>query len=717
MWNKKRMACIGMLVGILAGSWSVQAEPVQEQTEAQIIEEQTTEQESVDGAFIHAEEFSTEHSMSGLFSECSEYFSAGDWEIHDAKFYMVYSVSQLKDEEISDYTLSLNGKPFHSARFTEASEELQTVEIQIPTELIREGINELKVESYIRTEESLPCVDDVSKANWFRISKDSAVSIAYQPKEKELSIASVYSELTGIYALENQKAALLLPEEATDTAMTAAANILTGISGNAAVDYQKLMLLRESSVFGAEAQQKPEFALYVAEWEFLPEELRNALPAEAKKEAREKAVLATAALADMKVLVLTGSDEKELLKGAAMLGNAAYMQQMEGQTHSITQDENPALEKSSFLEYRNLTEEGAYVNGAFRQVYTFTQSTGANKMLSPASAVYLKMRYSENLDFNRSLVTVYVNDIPIGSQKLSKENANEDEAELYFPADLKISGDFQVKVAFDLELEDLWCTLRQEEMPWAYVSPESMMKLVLAEETPLFFEYYPAPFLEAKSLNDVLIALPEHLTQEELEAMRGICLTLGRFLADNNGSLSVKQGAEEADCKGKNVIVIGTFADNKIIRENNKRLYFPFNEDGSVLLGNEKKRITREAGARMGAIQLLELPSGEKNRGMLFVTGAVPEAVELAAEYLSDTDKLWNLKGDGCVVSEEEIFTYQFKETDRKIAKTAKELMKREDILRLFVISISVAGILILGLLFILVKYIRKGKKVKKGEK
>lgn len=675
--------------------------------------EQTKKAEEV---FVHTEGFVQDHTLSGLFSQCTEYFSAEDWEIRKAQFVMNYTVTQLKDEKLSDFTVSLNGEPFYSGRFQKAGGQMQTLKLDIPVRLVKDGINELKIESYIRTEDSLPCVDDVSKANWFHVSKDSAVNISYTPDRKSASIADVYSQLTGIYALENKKSAVIIPDAATDTAMTAAANILTGVSRNAKTDYQNLRLLTADEIFKKGGSRELDWGVYVAEWDFLSETMKNAVSQQAKKEMQNgSAVWSLIDHGGMKLLVLTGTDKELMLKGAGMFGNADYMSQMTDVQHIVTVEENPVMEKKEPLEYTALTEEGAYVNGAFRQTFSFTQAAYANKTLSPASQIYLKMRYSKNIDFDRSLMTVYVNDVPIGSHRLSEQYAEGDEAELFIPADMKVSGDFTIKVAFDLEIKDLWCTLRQGETPWAYVSPESMVKIVTADDVPLLFEHYPAPFLKTKSIDSVLIALPEKPSGEDLKAMQGICLTLGRFQEDNTGELTVKQGAVRKDCSGHNVIAIGTYQANPLIREQNSKMYFKFNENGTAILTNEKKRITEEAGEIMGTLQLLEHPSGEKNKGILIVTGPTPKAMSAAARCISDADELWKLTGDGSVVSGGELQNYQFKDTKDNRITAAKDLMKRDDVLRLLVTAIAVAAVLIFGLILILVKHIRGGKRKKEA--
>lgn len=667
--------------------------------------------------YVHTESFAQDHSMSGLFSHCTEYFTVERWDIETADFVMVYSASSLRDERLSDVTVSLNGESFYSKRLTGKSEDRKTLKISIPVRLLKEGVNELRIESYIRTSESIPCVDDVSKSNWIHIAKDSMVSILYTPEARSNGISELYQEVTSIYALENRKSALIVPDQANDTELTLAAAILTGVSKNANKAYQNLRLVKESQVFEKDRGSDLEYGIYAGELSSLPELLIASLSEEAKKAAQNGAVVVFSRVGRLKLLIVTGTNRELLLKAGAMFGNAGYMGQMAGEIHKVLETEQPKMEKTAPLEYLKLTEDGAYVEGAFRQSSVFSLSSYANQRVSSSSEIYLKIRYSKNLDFDRSLATVYINDIPIGSHKLSAKKADDDEMELYVPSDLDISGDFTIKVAFDLEQKDLWCTLRQGETPWAYVSPESRMKIVLAEEVPLTFQHYPAPFLKSKSLNNILIALPSQPTLADLLALQGICLTLGRFQENNRGSILVRQGAKEQDCRGKNVIVIGTYSSNSFVRENNSKLYFQYSEDGTRLVSNEKMPITEEAGARMGSLQLIPSPYGGENQAMLFLTGATEEGMLSAAKYLSDTELLWKAAGDGCAVLEEEIYPFRFVNEEQTMLETAEELLEREDVADFLIVCLAVFGVLILGLIFMVIKYGRDRKKNRKGRK
>ena len=112
-------------------------------------------------------------------------------------------------------------------------------------------------------------------------------------------------------------------------------------------------------------------------------------------------------------------------------------------------------------------------------------SLPANRSIAENSEVNLAFRYAKNLDFDRSLVTVSINDIPIGSKKLNKEYADSDTVSFKTPADLSVVGNYTVTVSFDLEMKSVPCVADSSQTPWAYIAPESTLLINTQDRTDL----------------------------------------------------------------------------------------------------------------------------------------------------------------------------------------------------------------------------------------
>ena len=660
------------------------------------------------GLYTHEEAFGSDQSLTGLFSQSVRYFQAGEWDIRGAALTLRYDVSQLSHDDVSSLTFTLNGVMFYSLHPTSNENgDLQTLSLPLPVDQIKAGQNELTIEAYVRTQDRLPCVDDVSLANWLQIFGDSAVSIRYYPKLPCDTLADCYGQFSSIDALENRQSTVLVREGANSAELSAAALALSGLSGQAKMAYEHIGFDRLTD---GQALFSGKYQLLISRYDALPAALKALLTDEQRQAAEQDAVMALLKSdRGQNLLLVTGNKDDALKNAGALLCNAAYMDQLRTTWRRVTADENLLAPKAELMQYRQLTEGGSYVDGLFRQSISYYLDLPANRVLSTSSQVSLSMRYSENLDFNRSLVTVYVNDQPIGSKKLEKERAQGDTVRLDIPADLRVSGNFSVRISFDLEMQDAWCTLNQAQQPWAYVTGESMIKMAPIDFEGILFEGYPGPFLKDGRFNNVVAALPDEPGDADFEALRQMMLTFGQFLKDNTGSLRVVHMSEVGDLKEANVIAIGRFEKNPIVGQINSNMFFRFDPQGTTILSNEKMLIDPGYGALLGTVQLFDSPFSEQKRALMVVTGVSDDAMLRGVRYIGQTENLWKLYGDGYVTDGTDLFPFRFKTDNAKRESLLQQLSARADI-QLLLLAAGLALLLIVVSVVMLVrKYGEKG--------
>ncbi len=480
--------------------------------------------------------------------------------------------------------------------------------------------------------------------------------------------------------------------------MTAAALVLAGVSGQAEMYYNNISLETADEASFSNFKN----VIYICELASLPDSLKGRLTSDELIAAQKSAVMALLQADGCQVLLLTGVNEEAILNAARLLGNASYIAQMHKEFREVSSDEDVLVPAATSEQYITLTESGTGITGLFTHSASFYISNPENQELSYSSELSLSMRYSENLNFDRSLVTVYVNDVPIGSKKLEKENAQGDTLVLDLPTDLDVSGNFTIRVAFDLEVPDVWCYLRLYDTPWAWISSDSTLKLSTETVTSLIFENYPAPFVSDGTLNNVVIVLPNSPDSSDLSTLGGTMLALGRYLKDNRGSLRVVTSEAESNFSSANIISIGRYEKNVIAQNYNSKLFFRFSSDGSTIESNEKMLIDPDYGATLGAVQLLDSPYGS-GRALLVISGVSDEAMLRGTAYLTSSDLLWNLYGDGFVADGEEIICHRFKEDNAKIQPDSikEQLLNRADllgieiVLGIVLILIIVAGVLL----------------------
>lgn len=652
------------------------------------------------GEFVHEESFPNDAVLSGLFAEHTFYFSAEeDWVVRDARLTLDILCGQLIDTQLSSLTFSLNGSPFSSTLLAAGPGQ---VEILLPLEQIKDGSNALRIEAYLRTSSPLPCTDDVSPSDWVRLGGDSAVSLLYTAQPTVETIAQFYSAARSIAAAENGQSILLFPSNADDAVLSAAALARAGLSAGAPMG--------EGWAFAASGRipAGKRYAVYVSPASALPAQLAGLLDGTALARAQSGPCLMLLKTGTAYILLVTGPQAQDVMRAAQLLGHTDLMDQLVTPVKVVGASEEIVMPHVQPQALYTLTQEGQYMRGAFRQRADFYLNFPVGRAIAPSSELYLSMRYAENLDFDRSLVTVYLNDTPVGSKKLSKDGAQGDTLTLSIPTDLEISRSFTLSVAFDLEIKDLWCTLRQGEAPWAYISPESMLRLNSQDVPYLLFEYFPSPFVRDGALNDVAFVLPDTPRAADYQVLGQLCGMLGSFLTDNSGTLRVARASAAGDLRGSQVIAIGIFRDNAFIQGQNSALFFQFDAEGKTLLSNEKKQIDAAYGARLGTAQLLYLPGGQDNETLLIISGAGEEGLLDAAGYLSTDQELWKIYGDGYVSDGEGIYPFRFKEDNRKKPKLLDETLRRGDMQMLLATAAGVLVLCILSVILLAMKY-RKG--------
>lgn len=701
-------AQLGGLLSISAAVPDASIPEIQTQNEV-LAETDLIQAGQEDAPYIHEEAFGSDQSLTGLFSQTVRYFQAGDWDIRNATLKLRYNVSQLADSAVSSLTFTLNNVVFYSLRPTPGlNGAIQELSIPIPIDEIKAGQNTLTIEAYVRTQDELPCVDDVSLANWLQIFGDSTFSIRYYPKLPCNTLADFYAQFTSIDALENRQSTVLVRENATESELTAAALALAGLSGQAKTAYQNIAL---ESLSDARALFSEKYRIYISRFDALLPDIKAMLTADQRQAAEQGAVMVLLKNEHgSNVMLITGNSNAAILNAGTLLGNASYMAQARTLWRRVTLDENTLTQKAQIMQYRQLTESGTYMEGLFRQSVSYYLDLPTNRMLSNASQVSLSMRYAENLDFDRSLVTVYVNDQPIGSKKLEKEKAQGDTVRLDIPADLMVNGNFSVQVSFDLEMPDTWCTTKKMKQPWAYVTNESMLKLMSVDFDNIIFEGYPGPFLKDGSFNNAVVILPDSPSVADYEAMRQIILTFGQFLKDNSGSLRVAYMSNIGELKESNVIAIGRLEKNLVVQQINNMLFFQFSPQGTTIRSNEKMVIDPNYGTILGTVQLLNSPYSEQKHALMVVTGVSDDAMLRGVEYVGLTDNLWKLYGDGYVADGVDVFPFRFKADNAKRESLIQQVASRQDIHKLVLAVGLVLLLVVVSTVMMIRKYGKKGR-------
>lgn len=653
----------------------------------------------------------SDYSMKGLFSTAEQTFwIAKDWDVETVLLHLEYRATQLADTQLSSLTVAINETYFYSLRPADNFGNRHGIDIYVPLDSLQEGYNNIRIDGYMRTQEAQPCVDDVSEANWLDIFKESTISVKFDKNAFTTSIESFYHRFFEVDALRYGESAFIIADTDNPAELNAALWGISGISNQTIYTDGYFPILTLDDPSGNLLKNRIVIAMY----DRLPENYRSQADQNGINDEDALLLLINEGAAT-NTLIMTAKNELALINAGRMLGNPGLMNQLQSNAKLLGKAEDiktEVYEAETYISFAG--SQGTYYKGPFHQVQEFAINYPANRQLSNASEFYLNYRYSENLDFDRSLMTVYINDIPVGSKKLSQHKAGGDEATIPIPTDIDIGGAFQVKVTFDLEIKDLWCSLRQGDMPWAYLTPSTMLKINSVASQDLIFENYPSPFVTDYSFNAVSLVVPSQLDGDTANLLAKMFRVMGRFTKGNTGELTVIHPEEMNEMVlNSNIIAVGTADNNSFIKSNNDKLYFQFNEDGSSFKSNEKLVIDPAYGQTLGSVQFLNSFYSKPGRANLVVTA--PNQVGLLAigNNLGEMKNMGRLSGDAVLADANgNILTYRFKAPKNPTIAVVEQIAVSQEAQIFLIVSIMVLILLVVGLVMVVRK---NGIELKKG--
>jgi hypothetical protein len=344
--------------------------------------------------------------------------------------------------------------------------------------------------------------------------------------------------------------------------------------------------------------------------------------------------------------------------------------------------------------------------GPFHQENFVYLPVSQDFILSDSGKVALKFRYSENLDFTRSLITVYWGDIPIASKKLTLDKASGDELNFDMPNDTIGTTASSLKISFDLEIADLLCTPRQQNMPWAYVSRESTIYLPPSSDITLSFDRKASPFRLAGKFNDVMIITSNQTSSNELNLLGQIIAMYGNGV-EPYGNLYVRKASEfTQDDSDYNLITTGTYTGNSLISQINGNLNFKYNVSGTGFESNKQLVLSKDYSGKISILQLLKSPFS-LNRGLLAVTGSNEDSLLKTQEYLRSSKLRSKLIKDCAIIDNDfNMETFRFisnTNTEEEPDLIAKFVQNKKSVI-FTAIATSAMFMLLLAVIIILLR-------------
>lgn len=648
--------------------------------------------------------------MNGVISSNDKFFNIQDnWSVKNAKVNLVFTKSELLDVDYSTITVFVNETPVKSMKLSGKKEYKKTTEVDIPTDLLRDGYNQVSIKAY-KTISDKVCRDDSNTANWLVIHEESSISVNYTYKSSYNLISNYADTYFNLDNGSNVETTLLVPNNYTSGELSAGMILSADIGSKLKYDN-----LNFDFQLYKDFKDKNNNVIFVGKEDNTPSSILKLLTKNEKSDLDKNCVIkqVSSTFNKNKKMLLIISNNDELLKNVAkLLSSNSLISNLNKSSIIINEktniDDLENKEHSNRIYLGELGYENILMKGPFSQEVIMDINAPKEKIVTNSSKLKFNIRYADNLDFERSLATVYVNGVPIGSKKLSKDKSDNDTLEFDFPNEVAGKNYYQIKVVFNLELLDLQCVTRDTDNPWAYISStDSYLEFDYKDNNELSFNNYPYPFVKKDILNEVKVVLPSKLTSKELTNTANIIAYLGRETTYNNGSLSVVEENEfKNEDKNSNLLVIGTPKNNSIIKDINSSLNLKFNNNYSAYESDDKIKFIGDFASQVSSIQLIKSPYNESKNAMV-ISAVNYKYLNLATKYLTNMELTKSLEGDTIVLGEnsyKEDLSYNIKEeSENEKAKESKGLNKESIIFIIIAIFLFIS--IVVSVLLLIKKY------------
>lgn len=648
--------------------------------------------------------------MNGVISSNDKFFNIKDnWNVKNAKLNLVFTKSELLDVDYSTITVFVNDTPVKSLRLSGKKEYKKTTEIDIPLDLLEDGYNKVSIKAY-KTISDKVCRDDSNTANWLVIHEESNISIRYNNKPISNLISNYADTYLNLDNGDNLNTTLLVPNDYTSGELSAGI-ILSGDFGSK-LKYDNINF--DFKLY-KDFKDKNNNVIFMGKEDNTPSNILKLLSKKEKNNLDKNCVIKQVSSIfnkNKKMLLIISNNDKLLKSAAKLISSNSLINNLNKNTIIINEKTNVEdlydEEKINRIYLEKLGYENILLKGPFTQETIMDINAPKDKVVTSSSKLKFNIRYADNLDFERSLATVYVNNIPIGSKKLSKEKSDNDTLEFNFPSEVVGKNYYQVKVVFNLELLDLECVTRDTDNPWAYISSkDSFIEFDYEDNNGLKFANYPYPFVKNDVFNEVKVVVPNNLTSKELTNTANIIAYIGREVTYNNGDISVVKASElKNKDKESNLLVIGTPNNNSLIKDINSNLNLKFKNNYDGYESDDKIKFIGDFASQLASIQLIKSPyNNDKNAMVISATNA--NNLNLATPYLTSLELTKLLKGDTIVLGENsyiEELSYNIKEesTDKQVSKN-KTLNKQSIIF--IVIAIFLFITIAISIVLLVKKY------------
>jgi len=356
-------------------------------------------------------------------------------------------------------------------------------------------------------------------------------------------------------------------------------------------------------------------------------------------------------------MVLDGADQEGLSKDISFFYHADYLNMLSGTSKMITTDlsgkkkDGFTLRKDGHYTLNDFGYDTVSLAGAFHQKTTFTLKQPDDLESGEDSYAEIHFRHSKALLADTSLLTVSVNNIPIGSIQLSDSNADNGKIRVKIPASALNSSTIEITVDSYNYLGKIDCSKDWSDVAWTVIDQDSIIYFQPGKNSirPTLQNFPQFDNSSSSVHQNAVLLLPENASKELLEMAAGLSCRE----AQNAGTSRLWSASEgtvpEADLKNSDLLIIGDTENIKIPDEVKKNLLIVPNGKNTLTI-SDKIPVTSETLQNKILFQVIRSPWNFNCK--IYVITYPPKMEQTFLSWISKKSNLADLDKNVSLVNE-----------------------------------------------------------------
>jgi len=560
----------------------------------------------------------------------------------ESYFLLDYSTSATLLPGQGSITIFLNGYPLASRVLPPTSGDSIPWRVALPDKYFKRGFNEIRVANRQKSSD-LPCRDIDNYANWLKIGKNTTLHLV---RKDPTTFPLMLYPFPYLDPLENNavRCHWMVPSDpSTDTL----ANMLdTASDWGKRLPSKGLRINVATRAAGTPSGEALLISSNPAWSKFTPQGLDKNVGALVNFSATGNPGGSS--------LLVTGGGPAGLHSADGALAQNEMTAQMGGTSAVITtppvEAAIPPTTRLGSFTFTDLGLPAIHLAGAFHQRTSLTIRRPLRCDLGRESYIKLKFRHSASMNPLRSLITIFLNGIPIGSAKLEPENANDGIIRARIPVEELAKNFWVIDIACFHDLGAADCSKSYDDVAWTVIEGESTFELVngnlIGRPYLESFPYLiPSDGRVPKSVDFGFSASP---SDEELTLA---AIVAGRAAQTNLININWTTRTGEVSSVLQGGVVVGYYSEIQRLATIKKELLVCPVAPGKFQINNKIQLMpdTLKGGA---VIQAVAAP--KSNTGVLYVILAEDnDALNMVSQILSDPNKADTIGGQVCVITKD----------------------------------------------------------------